>query len=96
MAKVFIQTSLRFNQRGEPEIRINEENKKNLPIIKCKCGSELLLVPDVELMNNAIEKHVAEHIDKTELIATEDANQIREHLIIQVFEKANKQAYSHI
>jgi hypothetical protein len=41
---------------------MNEKNKNNLLIINCKCGAELLLVPDLKSMNEAIENHVAEHV----------------------------------
>lgn len=35
--------------------------KEHLPIINCECGAEILLVPDLQAMNRAIEAHVAEH-----------------------------------
>ena len=35
--------------------------KKRLPIIKCVCGAEILLVPDLQAMNRAINTHVAQH-----------------------------------
>ncbi len=61
--------------------------------LECKCGAEILLIPDLEAMNHAIEDHVAEHKNKG-TDSTKDviaANKIREHLIAQVFEKASKQ-----
>jgi len=43
-------------------------------------------------MSQAIEKHVAEHKNKVERpTPAEEANKIREFLIIQVFEKARRQ-----
>jgi hypothetical protein len=41
-------------------------------------------------MNDAIENHVVEHFAEKEY-TTKDADQIRDCLIIQVFEKAGKQ-----
>jgi hypothetical protein len=35
--------------------------KKRLPTIKCVCGAEILLVPDLQAMNRAINTHVAQH-----------------------------------
>ena len=70
---------------------MKEKNKNNLLTIKCKCGAELLLIPDLKSMNEAIENHVAEHVAKSERITTKGADEIRDHLIIQVFEKASKQ-----
>ena len=81
--------SLKIRAVG-PEIRKNQKNKNNLLIIKCKCGAEILLVPDLKSMNKAIENHIAEHFAKKES-TTKDADQIRDYLIMQVFEKAGKQ-----
>ena len=36
-------------------------NKKSMPIVRCICGSEILVVPDLKAMNRAIKNHVAEH-----------------------------------
>ena len=55
------------------------------------CGAELLLVPDLNSMSQAIESHVAEHVNKLGLSLTEeDANLIREQLITKVLQKACK------
>jgi hypothetical protein len=35
--------------------------KKNMPLLKCKCGTRILLIPDIKVMDKAIEKHLAEH-----------------------------------
>jgi hypothetical protein len=35
--------------------------KRKMPIIKCSCGTEILVVPDIKAMDRAINKHVAEH-----------------------------------
>jgi len=36
-------------------------HKTHMPIIKCGCGFEILVVPDLKAMNRAIKNHVAEH-----------------------------------
>ncbi len=35
--------------------------KNRMPIVRCVCGYEILVVPDLKAMNVAINKHVAEH-----------------------------------
>jgi hypothetical protein len=35
--------------------------KERLPIINCKCGTEILVVPDLQAMNRAIKNHAAQH-----------------------------------
>jgi hypothetical protein len=32
-----------------------------MPIIKCVCGTKILVVPDLKAVNLAIKNHVAEH-----------------------------------
>jgi hypothetical protein len=36
-------------------------SRKGMPIIRCVCGAVLLVVPDLNAMNRAVENHVAEH-----------------------------------
>jgi hypothetical protein len=36
-------------------------HKKHMPIVRCLCGSKILVLPDLKAMNLAINKHVAEH-----------------------------------
>ncbi len=38
--------------------------KERLPLIKCECGTEILLLPDLVAMDRAIDAHVAEHRKK--------------------------------
>jgi len=64
--------------------------EKRLRKIICTCGAEILLVPDVQMMNEAIERHVQEH--KSNLPPKERLDyeqKIRDHLISQIFEKAS-------
>ncbi len=61
-------------------------------VLKCECGAEILLIPDLQAMNYAIEKHVSEHENKLgepEKNNKAAADRIRERLIAQVFEKAS-------
>ena len=37
---------------------------ERLPLIKCECGAEILLLPDLQAMNRAIKSHVTEHPKK--------------------------------
>jgi hypothetical protein len=36
-------------------------HKSHMTIIKCACGFEILIVPDLKAMSRAIENHVAKH-----------------------------------
>jgi hypothetical protein len=36
-------------------------HKTHMPIIKCVCGFEILLVPDLKAMDRAIKNHVTNH-----------------------------------
>ena len=38
--------------------------KEGLPIINCDCGTEILVLPDLQAMNRAIKTHVSEHRKK--------------------------------
>jgi hypothetical protein len=64
-----------------------------LPVIKCSvCGKEILLVPNVKLMSEAIEAHVETHRQKMKdpKAAETELERIRDNLIAQVLEKASK------
>ncbi len=81
--------------------------KKNVSInvakstIKCECGWEILLVPDLKAMSKAIEAHVETHrkIEKdcsktdaeNEGVAELEAERIENYLIAEVFKKASVQ-----
>ena len=68
--------------------------KEGMPVIRCECGAEILLIPQLEMMGNAIETHIAEHQQKEPDPAKAEAmaKRIQEDLIKQVLEKA---AYAH-
>jgi hypothetical protein len=84
-----------MNAKREKQLSISKENlpdSSNLPIVKCLCGAEILLVPDVRLMSKSIEAHVQKHKKKIKnpKQAETEAKRIRDYLIIQVFNKANQ------
>lgn len=65
---------------------------KGLPVIKCTCRTEIMLVPNVKLMSEAIKAHVAKHKQKVKdpKAAEAEAERIRDDLITQVLDKASK------
>jgi hypothetical protein len=67
-----------------PKKKLHHSSKHNLPTIKCECGHEILLIPDLASMGKAIEEHASEHKAKYSLIQ-EDADAIEENLISQAF-----------
>jgi len=71
--------------------RRDDANKKSgLPIIRCFCGTEILVVPSIEHMNEAIENHVAKHkrrLKDTKLAKEVEAELIRDFLSTQMFER---------
>ena len=46
------------DQDREREVVVH---KNRMPIVRCVCGSEILVVPDLKAMNRAINNHVFEH-----------------------------------
>jgi hypothetical protein len=46
---------------GGKSAEVAESLTEGLPIISCECGAQILVVPDLQAMNRAIETHVAEH-----------------------------------
>jgi hypothetical protein len=66
--------------------------KERLPIIKCECGAEILLLPDLKVMSHAVEVHVEEHrkTEKDAVKAATDAVRVRNNLIAQVLDKASE------
>ena len=70
----------------------NIGSRKGLPVIKCSCGFEILLVPDVKVMSKAIEAHAEKHQQKVKdaKASKAEAERISDYLIAQVFEKASR------
>jgi hypothetical protein len=63
--------------------------QQGLPLIHCRCGTEILLIPDVKAMDSAIETHLSvcplayHKKNKTEI-----KNRLCGHLIRQVLDLA--------
>jgi hypothetical protein len=76
----------------EKSVDKNRELSGHLPLLTCECGAEILLLPDLRVMNHAIEVHVAEHRRKEEdsSKAAKTASHIRQILIEQLFGKASE------
>lgn len=65
------------------------KTKTKIPVIKCSCGTVILVVPDIKKMSDAIEKHVEEHVQKGKHSKNDaTAEQIRENLIAQTLNVA--------
>ena len=62
--------------------------KKRMPIIKCVCGAQILVVPDLNAMNIAIKKHVAEH--KQTPICSDNFDSLEQFLTEKVLLAASK------
>ena len=76
----------------EPTCRKNYKPPQHLPLLKCECGAEILLLPDLRLMNHAIEVHVSEHRkkEKDPNKAALEAAHIRDILVEQLLKKASE------
>ena len=59
--------------------------RRHLPVITCACGYEILILPDLKIMSQAIDKHVLEHKNKGATDA--EADEIEFELIAQLFSK---------
>ena len=61
-------------------------NRKKMPIFKCGCGTEILIVPDLRAMGSAIKEHVEEHRKITgkritqEFLAQQIIHALSEHI----------------
>ncbi len=89
-----------WQQKGRMQlsVRIPKKESRNhkLPVIKCSfCGAEIILLPNVKLMSEAIEAHVQKHIQKIKDApkAEAEAEHLRDNLITQVLDKASKQMH---
>jgi hypothetical protein len=51
-------------EKGNEHYISKSFGKRKMPIIKCSCGTEILVVPDIKAMDRAISRHVAEHNEK--------------------------------
>ena len=67
-------------------------NKGNLPIIKCKCGAEFLLIPDLNEMSLVVEKHAQMHREAESDPEKAEAvyGEVQDQLIMQIFSKVRQ------
>ena len=65
---------------------------KRLPVIKCECGTEILLVPDAKAMRLAIDKHANAHGQKMGSLDLDEneVERVRDDLIAKVLAKASE------
>jgi hypothetical protein len=65
---------------------------ERLPTIKCDCGEEILLLPDLQAMNNAIKNHAFEHFKEVRIDKNKSAiDNISDILSRRVIEKIGEQ-----
>lgn len=79
--------------REEKSLGKNREEIDHLPKLKCECGAEILLLPDLKKMSYAIKVHVAEHRKnvKNPAKAATECERVENALIAQVFRIASRQ-----
>jgi hypothetical protein len=76
-------TKFFFNRSHQRKITVH---KKRMPIVKCICGTEILVVPDLKAMNLAIDNHVTTKHKTT----SDDSERLTEFLAEQVLLLATK------
>jgi hypothetical protein len=69
-------------------VRFQERKDK----IKCACGAKIPLFPDVKAMDEAIEVHIALHLEgvRSQPCTTLEADRLRESLIYTIFKIAGE------
>lgn len=67
--------------------------KDCFPLVKCDCGAEILLLPDLREMNRAIEAHVAEHRKQKGLMRIAESNQVNQLLVQLSLIKASERTH---
>jgi hypothetical protein len=67
--------------------------KKNLLLLKCECGYEILFLPDLKALGKAIEEHVMEHKNKNSLTQKE-VDVMQDSLIAQALRLVSEIANS--
>ena len=66
-------------------------DKRKLPIITCECGTEIVLIDQVEVLGRTIDTHIEEHKAKVSdpVKARAVAKHIEDYLVKQVLDKAS-------
>ena len=67
-------------------------HKTSLSIIRCECGFELLLVPDLSVMSLVVEKHAQMHKENAENQREAKAvfSHIEDYLTEQILKRASQ------
>ena len=70
---------------------LNSRGKK-LPTIKCTCGAEILVMPDLDAMNQAIQNHMAKHkkTNRPSAEGTEEESILEQFLVEQLLRIAGR------
>ncbi len=59
--KVVIMIDRNQENRVPDDLDDNEKNCCKMPVFKCSCGVEILIIPDLPAMVKAIKNHLVEH-----------------------------------
>lgn len=63
----------------------------NIPVIRCRCGIEILLMPDAQATGQAIEQHIQNcNLVKQSTDRNKCIDDLNDYLIMQVFDKASE------
>ena len=67
-----------------------QDIREGMPIIRCFCGAKMLVVPDLNAMNRAIENHIVEHkkMDRSNGKQRISPSKLRQFLIGQILATA--------
>ena len=76
-------TKFSFNRNRQSKVTVH---KRRMPIVRCICGSEILVVPDLKAMNIAVDNHVTTKHKRT----PDDSQRLSEFLVEQVILVATK------
>ena len=47
--------------RKMAETKNSLQKKSKMPVVKCSCGTKILVVPDLKKMDQAVKNHILEH-----------------------------------
>jgi hypothetical protein len=72
--------------------KLSSKSFQKMPLMKCKCGFEILVIPDLKAMNLAITNHIASHKKKENKIgkSLSESSGLEEFLSGKLFEAVNQ------
>jgi hypothetical protein len=64
---------------------------RHLRTVRCECGREILVLPDLRAMANAVEAHIMEHLkgEKDPVSAARESDRLWNWLVAEVFQVAS-------